>query len=63
MPNKQGIHSKVEQEFYKTYNRYPVILTMGTVCFTIRKGKNISISGAGIAVMGLGYNDNSTMRR
>lgn len=58
MPNKQEYIQKAEQEFYKTYNRYPVIFDHGDgVSLYDTEGEEYLDFGAGIAVMGLGYND------
>ena len=58
MPNKQEYIQKAEQEFYKTYNRYPVIFDHGDGVFLYdTEGEEYLDFGAGIAVMGLGYND------
>ncbi len=58
MPNKQEYIQKAEQEFYKTYNRYPVIFDHGDgVSLYDMEGEEYLDFGAGIAVMGLGYND------
>lgn len=58
MPNKQEYIQKAEQEFYKTYNRYPVIFDHGDgVALYDTEGEEYLDFGAGIAVMGLGYND------
>lgn len=58
MPNKQEYIQKAEQEFYKTYNRYPVIFDHGDgVVLYDTEGEEYLDFGAGIAVMGLGYND------
>ena len=58
MPNKQEYIQKAEQEFYKTYNRFPVIFDHGDGVFLYdTEGEEYLDFGAGIAVMGLGYND------
>lgn len=49
---------KAEQSFYKTYNRFPVIFDHGEgVTLYDSEGNAYLDFGAGIAVMGLGYND------
>lgn len=56
MENKEI--EKAEGLFYKTYNRFPVVFDHGEgVKLYDREGKEYLDFGAGIAVMGLGYND------
>ena len=58
MINKQEYIDKAEKEFYKTYNRFPVIFDHGQgVKLYDTDGTEYLDFGAGIAVMGLGYND------
>lgn len=58
MPNKQEYIDKAEQGFYKTYNRFPVIFDHGNGVYLYdTEGNEYLDFGAGIAVMGLGYND------
>lgn len=58
MLNKQEYIDKAEAELYKTYNRFPVIFDHGNgVCLYDTEGTEYLDFGAGIAVMGLGYND------
>lgn len=58
MGNKQEYIEKAEAEFYKTYNRFPVIFQQGKgVCLYDTEGNEYLDFGAGIAVMGLGYGD------
>lgn len=58
MINKQEYIDKAEKEFYKTYNRFPVIFDHGQgVRLYDTDGTEYLDFGAGIAVMGLGYND------
>lgn len=58
MPSKKEYIHKAEQEFYKTYNRFPVIFDHGDGVFLYdTEGEEYLDFGAGIAVMGLGYND------
>lgn len=57
MGKEQAIQ-KGEQVFYKTYNRFPVIFDHGDgVSLYDSEGNEYLDFGAGIAVMGLGYND------
>lgn len=56
MENKEI--EKAEGLFYKTYNRFPVVFDHGEgVKLYDSEGKEYLDFGAGIAVMGLGYND------
>ncbi len=56
--DKQASIDKGEQVFYKTYNRFPVIFDRGNgVCLYDSEGNEYLDFGAGIAVVGLGYND------
>ena len=56
--NKQEYIEKAENTFYKTYNRFPVIFDHGNgVHLYDTDGEEYLDFGAGIAVMGLGYND------
>lgn len=58
MLNKEEYIKKAEEELYKTYNRYPVIFDHGDgVRLYDTEGQEYLDFGAGIAVMGLGYND------
>lgn len=58
MLNKELNIEKAEHSFYKTYNRFPVIFDHGNgVKLYDSEGKEYLDFGAGIAVMGLGYND------
>lgn len=58
MGNKQEYIDKAESEFYKTYNRFPVVFDRGQgVCLYDTEGQEYLDFGAGIAVMGLGYHD------
>lgn len=58
MLNKQEYIDRAEAELYKTYNRFPVIFDHGNgVCLYDTEGTEYLDFGAGIAVMGLGYND------
>lgn len=58
MPSKKEYIHKAEKEFYKTYNRFPVIFDHGDGVFLYdTEGEEYLDFGAGIAVMGLGYND------
>lgn len=56
--SKEQYIERAEQAFYKTYNRFPVIFDHGDgVKLYDSEGKEYLDFGAGIAVMGLGYND------
>ena len=58
MGTKQETINKAEQVFIKTYNRFPVIFDHGDgVKLYDSEGQEYLDFGAGIAVMGLGYND------
>lgn len=58
MLSKQEYMDKSEAEIYKTYNRFPVVFDHGDgVCLYDTDGQEYLDFGAGIAVMGLGYND------
>lgn len=58
MRSKQEYIEKAEQEIYKTYNRFPVVFDHGDgVRLYDTDGEEYLDFGAGIAVMGLGYND------
>ncbi|MEG0689360.1 MAG: aspartate aminotransferase family protein [Hungatella sp.] len=58
MSNKEDAIALAEQEFYKTYHRFPVIFDHGKgVHLYDSEGKEYLDFGAGIAVMGLGYQD------
>ncbi|WP_333645991.1 aspartate aminotransferase family protein [Lacrimispora sp.] len=58
MGNKQALIGKAEAEFYKTYNRFPVVFDHGEGVYLYdTEGQEYLDFGAGIAVMGLGYND------
>ncbi len=58
MNEKQGYIEKAEKEFYKTYNRFPVIFDHGNGVYLYDTEENEYLDfGAGIAVMALGYND------
>lgn len=58
MLNKEEYIKKAEEELYKTYNRFPVIFDHGDgVRLYDTEGQEYLDFGAGIAVMGLGYND------
>lgn len=58
MLNKEEYIKKAEEELYKTYNRFPVIFAHGDgVRLYDTEGQEYLDFGAGIAVMGLGYND------
>ena len=58
MGNKQVLIDKAEAEFYKTYNRFPVVFDHGEGVYLYdTEGQEYLDFGAGIAVMGLGYND------
>lgn len=56
--DKQEYIDRAEQALYKTYNRFPVIFDHGDgVKLYDTDGQEYLDFGAGIAVMGLGYND------
>lgn len=56
--NKQQIIDEAEHTLYKTYNRYPVVFDHGKgVHLYDGDGQEYLDFGAGIAVMGLGYDD------
>lgn len=58
MLSKQEYIEKAESELYKTYNRFPVIFDHGKgVRLYDTEGREYLDFGAGIGVMGLGYND------
>ena len=58
MGNNQVLIDKAEAEFYKTYNRFPVVFDHGEGVYLYdTEGQEYLDFGAGIAVMGLGYND------
>lgn len=58
MLNKEEYIKKAEEELYKTYNRFAVIFDHGEgVRLYDTEGQEYLDFGAGIAVMGLGYND------
>ena len=58
MLSKQEYIEKAESEIYKTYNRFPVVFDHGDgVRLYDTDGQEYLDFGAGIAVMGLGYND------
>lgn len=58
MLSKQEYIDKAESEIYKTYNRFPVVFDHGDgVRLYDTDGQEYLDFGAGIAVMGLGYND------
>lgn len=58
MPNKLEYMDQAEHSFYKTYNRFPVVFDHGEgVCLYDTDGTEYLDFGAGIAVMGLGYNN------
>ncbi len=58
MLNKMETIRDAEQVLYKTYNRFPVIFDHGDgVHLYDSEGKEYLDFGAGIAVVGLGYND------
>ena len=58
MIDKQEYIGRAEQALYKTYNRFPVIFDHGDgVKLYDTDGQEYLDFGAGIAVMGLGYND------
>lgn len=55
---KQEYIDRAEAGFYKTYNRYPVVFDHGNGVYLYdTEGNEYLDFGAGIAVMGLGYND------
>ena len=54
---KQQYIDRAEQALYKVYNRFPVVFDRGEgICLYDTDGKEYLDFGAGIAVMGLGYN-------
>lgn len=54
---KQQYIDRAEQVLYKVYNRFPVVFDRGEgICLYDTDGKEYLDFGAGIAVMGLGYN-------
>ena len=58
MQNKTETIEMAEQVLYKTYNRFPVVFDHGDGVFLYdSEGEEYLDFGAGIAVMGLGYND------
>ncbi len=58
MRSKQEYIEKAESEIYKTYNRFPIVFDHGEgVRLYDTDGEEYLDFGAGIAVMGLGYND------
>lgn len=58
MRSKQEYIEKAESEIYKTYNRLPIVFDHGDgVRLYDTDGEEYLDFGAGIAVMGLGYND------
>lgn len=58
MRSKQEYIEKAESEIYKTYNRFPVVFDHGDgVRLYDTDGEEYLDFGAGIAVIGLGYND------
>ena len=58
MLNKQEYIEKAEQEIYKTYNRFPIVFDHGDGVRLYDTDEEEYLDfGAGIAVMGLGYND------
>jgi acetylornithine/N-succinyldiaminopimelate aminotransferase len=58
MRSKQEYIEKVESEIYKIYNRFPIIFDHGDgVRLYDTDGEEYLDFGAGIAVIGLGYND------
>ncbi|RGY97157.1 aspartate aminotransferase family protein [Clostridium sp. AM58-1XD] len=58
MNHKQQIIDEAENTFYKTYNRFPVVFDHGKgVHLYDSEGQEYLDFGAGIAVMGLGYDD------
>jgi acetylornithine/N-succinyldiaminopimelate aminotransferase len=58
MRSKQEYIEKAESEIYKTYNRFPIVFDHGDgVRLYDTDGEEYLDFGAGIAVMGLGYND------
>ena len=55
---KNAAIRRAEEVLYKTYNRFPVIFDHGDGVYLYdSEGKEYLDFGAGIAVMGLGYND------
>jgi acetylornithine/N-succinyldiaminopimelate aminotransferase len=58
MRSKQEYIEKVESEIYKIYNRFPIVFDHGDgVRLYDTDGEEYLDFGAGIAVIGLGYND------
>lgn len=58
MQNKTETIQTAEQVLYKTYNRFPVVFDHGKGVYLYdSEGEAYLDFGAGIAVMGLGYND------
>lgn len=58
MAEKNEYIDRAEAEFYKVYNRFPVVFDHGQgVMLYDTDGEEYLDFGAGIAVMGLGYND------
>lgn len=58
MLSKQEYIEKAEQEIYKTYNRFPIVFDHGDGVRLYDTDEEEYLDfGAGIAVMGLGYND------
>lgn len=58
MQNKTETIQTAEQVLYKTYNRFPVVFDHGNGVYLYdSEGEAYLDFGAGIAVMGLGYND------
>ncbi|WP_312429554.1 aspartate aminotransferase family protein [Lacrimispora sp.] len=58
MRSKQEYIEKAESEIYKTYNRFPIVFDHGDgVRLYDTDGEEYLDFGAGIAVLGLGYND------
>ncbi len=58
MGSKQALIDKAESNLYKTYNRFPVVFDHGEGVYLYdTEGQEYLDFGAGIAVMGLGYND------
>ena len=54
---QQQVMEQAEQALYKIYNRFPVVFDHGDgVILTDADGTDYLDFGAGIAVMGLGYN-------
>lgn len=58
MGSKEGYIKRAESKIYKTYNRFPVVFDHGRgVRLYDTDGEEYLDFGAGIAVMGLGYDD------